>query len=283
MIVLQHLIECADAKLLVDQHRHAIADREQAVEVMRHHEYGKPEAASQITDQLVEIPSGDRIEPGGGLVEKDDFRIERQSAGKSGALAHSARQLRGKLAPGILGQADHADFGGRDLIHQAERQPVEFLERHLDILCDRQRAEQGAVLKQDSPAFFDVAPRGIVHRQEVAAEHLDPAGRRPVEPDDRPQQDRFPTSRPANDAKNLAAEHVEVEAVMDNFGAEPVDEAAHADDGFARMLRHGQIPNTEKSTEKAASVTITRKIDSTTDNVVSRPTLSALRDTWKPS
>ncbi len=93
MIVLQHLIECADADLLVDQHRHAIADREQAVEIMRHHQYGKPEAAPQITDQLVEFPGSDRIEPGCWLVEKDNFRIERECARKAGALAHSARQL----------------------------------------------------------------------------------------------------------------------------------------------------------------------------------------------
>ena len=243
MIVLQHLIECADAKLLVDQHRHAIADREQAVEVMRHHEYGKPEAAPQITDQLVEIPSSDRIEPGCWLVEKDDFRIERESARKSGALAHSARQLRRETcSPASSGKSDHADFKSRDLIHQAERHVVEFFKRHLDILRDRQGAEQGAILKQNSPAFFDFAPLGIAHRQEVRSPNTStPAGRRPVEPDDRPQQDRFPAPRPADDAKNFAAEYVEVEAVMYGFGAEPVDEAAHADDRLARLLRHGQI------------------------------------------
>ncbi len=66
---------------------------------------------------------------------------------------------------------------------------------------------------------------------------------------------------------------------MNRLGAEPRDEAADANDRFARRRHRAHIRSIENSTENAASATITRKIDSTTDKVVSRPTLSALRAT----
>ena len=69
------------------------------------------------------------------------------------------------------------------------------------------------------------------------------------------------------------------ETVHDGLDAEPVDEPAHADDRLSRLDRHVQICNAEKKIENTASVTITRKIASTTDVVVRRPTLSALRST----
>src|SRR6266478_5804800 len=76
MIVLQHLFQKADADLLIDQNRNAIADRKQRVEVMGNHEYRQAQTASQVANQGVEIAGGDGIEPGCGFVEKDDFRVE---------------------------------------------------------------------------------------------------------------------------------------------------------------------------------------------------------------
>ena len=68
---------------------------------------------------------------------------------------------------------------------------------------------------------------------------------------------------------------------MDRLGAEPVDEAAHANDRFARMIRHGQIPTMEKKIEKRHRSRSREGSNSTTDSVVRRPTLSALRDHLK--
>src|SRR5215472_13518457 len=89
MLVLQHLLERTDPNLLVDQNGHPIADRKQGVEIVRHHEYRQAEATPQVANQDVEIPSGDRVEAGGGLVEKNDFRIESKGAREARALAHS--------------------------------------------------------------------------------------------------------------------------------------------------------------------------------------------------
>ena len=76
MIVSQQLLQGADADLSVDQHGYPVADREQRVEIMSDHEYGETEAAPQIANQGVEIAGRDRVEPGRGLIEKDDLRIE---------------------------------------------------------------------------------------------------------------------------------------------------------------------------------------------------------------
>ena len=126
---------------------------------------------------------------------------------------------------------------------------------------------------------FELPPLAVTHPQDIAPEDLDLTPSRAVEADNRAQQDRFPGAGTADDAENFAAKDVEVESVMDGFGAEPVDEPMDADNTVGRMSRHGQIWTMEKKIENAASVTITRKIASTTDNVVRRPTLSALRAT----
>src|SRR5215831_15869659 len=89
MIVLHHLLQGADANLLVDQHRHAIADRKQSVEIMRHHEHREAQARPQVPNQYIEVTGRYRVESRGGLVEKDDFRIEREGTCKARALAHS--------------------------------------------------------------------------------------------------------------------------------------------------------------------------------------------------
>ena len=127
--------------------------------------------------------------------------------------------------------------------------------------------------------MFDLSPLRVAHRQDIAPENLDLAFGRPVEPDDRPQQDRFPGTGSADDADNFTSPNIEVETVVHRFGAKPVDEPAHPDDRFLRVIRRTHIARKEKTIEKAASATMTKKIASTTERVVCRPTLSALRPT----
>jgi hypothetical protein len=103
VIVLQQLVQGANPDLLVDQYRDAIADCEKSVEVVRDQKDGQAETAFQITDKVVELAGGNRIEPRRGLVEKDDFGIEGQSASQTGSLAHAARELRGEFGSRILG------------------------------------------------------------------------------------------------------------------------------------------------------------------------------------
>src|SRR6266446_7862066 len=276
MVVLQHLFQRADADLLIDQNRNAIADRKQRVEVMGYHEYREAQTAPQVANQGIEIAGCDGIEPGRGLVEKDDFRVEREGSRKAGALAHPTGQLGRIFFSCPLGEPDDADLESRDLVHQTQRHGVVFLQRHFDVLRHRQGTEERAILKQHSPPLLDLPSIDITVRRYLVPENFDAARDRPVEPDDGAQQNRFSRSGRSDDTENLATEDVEIETVVDCFGAEPGDKAAHADDRLARIIRHAQICKAEKKIENPASVTITRKIASTTDNVVRRPTLSAL-------
>ena len=119
----------------------------------------------------------------------------------------------------------------------------------------------------------------------------------------------LPVPDPPTKPDNLAAKYVEIEIVVDDVVAElgahaaqlqhdvaavaMVDELAALEQLGRRGLlgmflrRGGGIGHhtsaSRKMIEKIASSTITQKIDSTTDLVVSWPTLSALPLTCRPS
>ena len=138
--------------------------------------------------------------------------------------------------------------------------------------------EQRAVLEQHAPARARlVAP---LARAQLGADRLPNtsirARGRPVEADDRAQQHRLAGARAADDAQHLAAVDVEVEMVVDDLRAEPVDEAAHRDDG-RRIAASGV-----RSPRRRGSRTTASSDDDEEDRLdhrrrwCSRPTLSAL-------
>ncbi len=114
----------------------------------------------------------------------------------------------------------------------------------------------------------------------VLSKHLYRAGARLVEADDGSQKDGFAGTRSADNAQHLAAIDVEIDVIMDHMVAEAVHEPSDADDDFVGWsVRHDQIFRIENRIENPASRTMMRKIDSTTERVVSLPTLAALRST----
>jgi hypothetical protein len=225
----QHLLHRPDSGALVDESRDPVGDRVQAIDVMRHQEDGKPHAALQIGDEPVEIGGGDRVEAGGRLVEEEQGGVERQGARQPGALAHAARQFGGKFLRRIGRQADHRDLHGGDLVQQGDRQVEMLAQRHLNVLRDGQRAEQRAVLEEDSECRLEPMQRPGVERRRILAEYLDPARAGPDEPDDGAQQDRFSGARGAHHAHHLAAPHLEVEVVEDDLAAEAGLQPAQTD------------------------------------------------------
>jgi hypothetical protein len=266
---------------LVGDHRDAVADRIERVEVVRDQEDGEAEPVAQVEHEPVEGGRADRIEAGGRLVQEEQLGIERERAGDSGALAHSARQLGGEFGAGFGRQADHDDLVGRDLVEQLLREArIEFAKRHLHVLGDGQGREERGALEQDSPALADRLQRGIVAVEHRLAEHPHLALVGLLQADDRAHQHRLAGSRAADHAEYLALAHVEVEALVDDLLAEAVAEALHLDDGGA-LLAHSQ-PISVKKTAKKASRTMTRKIAWTTAVVVLRPTSSASDLTCMP-
>src|SRR5574337_3072 len=219
--------------LAMAQHRDAVADGEQAVEVVGDHEDGEAKRLLQRGDEVVEIASRDRIEPGGRLVQKDDVGIERDGARERGALGHAARQLGWKLVGGVLRQADEVELLRRKPVHEGLRQAQMLAHRRLDVLPDVEAREERPLLKEDAPALADEEP--LLERQlvEIAAKNFDRAGALAQKPQDRARQHGLARPRGADETQDLAPVEVEIEAVEHQPVAEANLQVAHADDDFS--------------------------------------------------
>ncbi len=270
-------VQRSDDHLLVQEYRDPVGDRAQRVDVVGDHHDAERQGALQVADQLVELRRPDRIEAGGGLVEEQHVGIEGDGAREARALAHAAGQLGRDLGPRLLRQADHRELDADELGDQPVVEVGVLGEGQADVLRHGARTEQRAVLEQHAHALEDRAARVVAEGGEILAQHLDRAAVGLLEPQDGAQQDRLAGPRAADDGDDLAAPHLEIDAVVDRLAAEARDQVAHADDGFAHR------PIREKKMEKPASKTITRKIDFTTERVVWMPTLSAEPETLRPS
>ena len=241
----------------------------------------EPQRALQGADQFVELGGADRIEARGRLVEEDDVGIERQRTRQRDALDHAAGQLGGIFAAHVGVEPDHFQLGERDLLDQARRQVEIFADRELHVLQHRERGEQRALLEQHAPAPLDRTPLVVVDGAEIGAEHFDAAVALGQQPDDGAHQHRLAGARAADEAEDLAFEHVERRVIEHGRFAEADDEIAHADHGG--VAGHAHIPIAAKNMAKKPSSTMTRKIDLTTDEVVFSPSEAALPSTSKPS
>src|SRR6202030_1330406 len=101
--------------LAVCERRDAIADRIQAIQVMRYHENGQAQSLLKGADQVVEIRGPDRVEARGRLVEEYDLGVEREGPGERHALDHAAGEFRRKLVDDVRLKADHFELRDRDL------------------------------------------------------------------------------------------------------------------------------------------------------------------------
>src|SRR6185503_12834903 len=97
------------------------------------------------------------------------------------------------------------------------------------------------------------------------------------------EEHRLACPRAARDADDFSGQDVEVQLVVHQLLAEPVDDASCAEDRLALGRGPGvHTPIFSNRIEKKASSAITRKIDFTTARVVSRPMLSAEPLTLSP-
>ena len=103
----------------------------------------------------------------------------------------------------------------------------------------------------------------------------------------RPMMVRVSTDLPAPDgtdeAEDFAALDVEIEAVEHLGRAELHRDVANPDDGVGCFRRHRHIPIEAKKIANTPSITMTKKIPFTTDEVVCWPSDSALPCTASPS
>ena len=113
---------------------------------MRHHHEGSAEVVAQVQDQPVESGRGDRVQPGGGLVEEQQRRVQRHRARDAGPLGHAAGNLR-RVQLRRVRQPDQAELHPRHRGAALRRQVGEHLQRQHDVLQQRHRAEQRARLE----------------------------------------------------------------------------------------------------------------------------------------
>jgi hypothetical protein len=74
----RHLVDgIRHQHFLLRQHRHPIGDGVERVEVVGHQKHAQTQGIAQGQDQLIESRRANRVEAGGGLVEKQDVRVQR--------------------------------------------------------------------------------------------------------------------------------------------------------------------------------------------------------------
>src|SRR5690242_8641517 len=150
----------------------------------------------------------------------------------------------------------------------------------LNVLAHRQRRKQSALLKQDAPAPLHRAALVFARTEQVGAEYFNRALPARQQADDGAHQDRLAGTRAAHEAEDFAAIDIEIEVIEHDGVAETNHQIAHFDDDI--LARHGHVPIAAKKMANMPSSTMTRKIDSTTDAVVCRPSDSADPLTSKP-
>src|SRR5690606_11381306 len=170
-------------------------------------EDGETERLLQVVDELVEGGGADRIETGGRLVEKEDFRIEREGARKAHTLLHAAREFRGVKRARRVAQADHRDLDRGKLVHQLLGEVEMLAIGNLDVLGDGERGEERAVLEEHAPAPLVQAPLVLRQRREIETEDADAPGIRLLEAENGAEQNGLARARAADDADDLAALH----------------------------------------------------------------------------
>ena len=181
----------------------------------------------QVQHQLIEGRRAHRVEPGSGLIEKQQRRIERQGAGDRDAFHHAAGELRGVLVRRIGRQADQADLEQRELIEHARLELQVLDHGQLHVLQHRQPREQRPLLEGDAVAGLDRAQLRRAHAGDVGAVDAHHPGLRALQPEDAPQQHRLARARAADDAEHLVPLDLHVEPVVNHLGAEAVDQPVH--------------------------------------------------------
>ena len=218
------------------------------------------------------------IEAGGGFVQQQQPRIERQRPRQRGALDHAAGELRRILARRFVRQSDQPHLQQRQLIERVRRQLQVLEHRQLHVLQHRERGEQRALLEGDAVGGLDLLELALVDscvRSRPSMQHL--ARLRPLQAEDGAQQHRLAGARAADDAEHLALLHGHVEMVVHHLRAEAVDQPAHFDEGFGH-----QMSSCQNATANSASANITRKMDCTTATVVRRPSSREESRTCRP-
>ena len=161
----------------------AVADADRLIEIMGDENRRLLELVGQLHELILQLPADQRIKRGERLVHQQHLRIGGERARQSNTLLHPTGQLARKTIL-IAVEIDHRQAALRH-IPAARLRLTAHLQRKGDVVAHGHMREQRHVLKDHA----DMAgPHGAqlvaVNRQDVAPEHIDPAGRRLDQPVD---------------------------------------------------------------------------------------------------
>jgi len=185
---------------------------------MRDHHDGRAEVVAHAQDQPVEVGRSDRIEAGGGFVEKKQLGVERHRPRQPGPFAHAAGEFGGHVVAEAA-EVDQfellfdlsGDFGGAFA--------GVLLQRQRDVFRDGHRAEQRAALIGDAEVAHDLKLFRIGGGDDAAPFDADVPFLRFVKPDDVLEQRTLAAAGAAEDAEHLARLHVEVQILLEHIRA----------------------------------------------------------------
>jgi len=295
MIVRQHLVHRTYHDVLVEQHGDTITNRIEAVQIVRHHDNGEAEAVVQPFDEFVVVGRADRVEAGGRLVQEQQLWSRASARARLARLRMPPESSEGFLSPVSGGRPTRATLRAAMSRMVCSSSPACSRIGTMMFSDTDSEEKQGTVLELHAGAALYVALGLPVQLASVLSQDFDGALGRVVEADDGAQQHGFAGPRSTHKADNLATKYVEIEVVVDDVVAELRAHATQPEHHVAAVAMVDQLSPlvlsvfghqtfaSRKMIENMASSTMTQKIDSTTERVVSWPTLSALPRTWRPS
>src|SRR5215813_7516198 len=249
------------------EHDAAVRDGVNARKLVRDDHERDAEAPRERADRRVEPRGGDRVEAGRRLVEKEDARVERESARDRRPLLHAAGELGGH--PDRRGQKVHlVELRHGDEVPFLPGQLRELVERQADVFEDRQRTEEGAALIHDAELAQEPQPVLALGLHQVLAVDPDFPGERLVESDHDLEDGALARPRASENDEDLAAADLEVEILLDHPVAVSDCDSAHLD----RDRRRAHTCSAFVSTAKIASTTMIMRMPATTARVAESPT-----------
>src|SRR6184192_3201613 len=217
-----------------------VPDREDARELVRHHDDGRAQAVAELEDQVVEQARAHRVEAGRRLVQQERFGIERDGPGQSGSLLHPTADLR-RVVVLEASQADQCQLERGDVPDLVLGEIRVLLERKSDVLRERHRAPQRSALIEHAHAPQDRFPFACRRPREVDDAIEDIALRGFTEPNQMTQDRALAAATPTHDDEDAASLDGKIEVREDDAIA--VGEGEFVDGDVGLRVGHGSDPD----------------------------------------
>ena len=212
-----------------------VSDRKNTGELVGDDYDGRAETVAEAQDEVVETARAERIESGTGLVEEEDFRIERHGAGDAGAFVHAAADL-GGIVVLVAREADEGELIGNELADGLGRQSGVFFQRHGDVLGKRHGGPQCAGLIHHAKAADEFLPFHRTGGGEILVAIENAALDGFQQADEVAQQRALAAAAAAHDDKNVLLGDLEIEIPHDHEGVISHRQIADRDLGLGRGI-----------------------------------------------